>query len=256
MTRLLGGMQMKTFKNRYLSEKLDIEFQKWKRWSREFLSPNFIASLPKGKPREYTLNEAFIVFWGGHLLDLSCSIVEARRIIKNLSQWLTKRGQWPDNEGYKAKGVNKHIKSYTISIIPVKLWPKPVEGDKFAYPFQVYAEEAEWCKSQRPRFGFRYMIKGDIAQGPIIYEGHEVSSKIFSIEEIDAHGYQVPQIPRLHERLQIEGIKAKEAWLQASENVQEFSKDDDTRPMKVLEISHLVSVFKLAVEGWGKFYGE
>ena len=80
---------IKFYINRELSEKLGIKLSKWKRWSREFLPPDPLGGLQSGYARQYTLDQAFIVFLGGHLVaDLHFSIPETKQIIEELGPWI------------------------------------------------------------------------------------------------------------------------------------------------------------------------
>lgn len=105
--------------NRELSDKLVINFAKWKRWSREFLPPDIVTSLGKGYRREYKVNEAFMVYLGGYLVGtLGYAIPEARKILAALSPWLQEKGQLPDNQGLKPEGIDKYVQWFEITIYP------------------------------------------------------------------------------------------------------------------------------------------
>ena len=83
---------IKFYVNRELSEKLAIRLSRWKRWSREFLPPDPLGGLQSGYARQYTIDQAFIVFLGGYLVaDLHFSIPEAKQIVKELSPWIKTR---------------------------------------------------------------------------------------------------------------------------------------------------------------------
>ena len=80
------------FVNRELSDKLAIRLSKWKRWSREFLPPDPLGGLQSGYARQYTLDQAFTVFLGGHLVaDRHFPISEAKTILKDLAAWIASR---------------------------------------------------------------------------------------------------------------------------------------------------------------------
>jgi len=80
---------IKFYVNRELSAKLDIKLSKWKRWSREFLPPDPLGGMQSGYARQYTLDQAFMVFLGGHLVaDLHFSIPETKQIIEELGPWI------------------------------------------------------------------------------------------------------------------------------------------------------------------------
>ena len=83
---------IKFYINRELSAKLAIRLSKWKRWSREFLPPDPLGGLQSGYARQYTIDQAFIVFLGGHLVaDLHFSIPESRQIVEDLGPWIKTR---------------------------------------------------------------------------------------------------------------------------------------------------------------------
>jgi hypothetical protein len=72
-----------------LSEKLNINFHKLKRWGREFLPPDPSAGQSQGVARVLTFDDAFTIFIGGHLASqLKYGIPEARIILELLLPWL------------------------------------------------------------------------------------------------------------------------------------------------------------------------
>lgn len=84
---------IKFYVNRELSQLLQIRLSRWKRWSREFLPPDPLGGLQSGYARQYTVDQAFVVFLGGHLVaGLHFSIPEAKQIIADLWPWLKKEG--------------------------------------------------------------------------------------------------------------------------------------------------------------------
>lgn len=81
------------YNSRYLSEKLGINLAKWKRWSREFLDPDPLGGLQSGVTRQYSLRDAFKVYFGGYLVNtLKFTIPEALTIISDLTPWLRANG--------------------------------------------------------------------------------------------------------------------------------------------------------------------
>ena len=96
---------LRFYTNRELSEKLEINLAKWKRWSREFFPPDPLGGLQSGYARQYSFNDAFKLALGGHLVaDLRFTIPEARQILLDLDAWLTNRGYYFDLEMLE-KGV-------------------------------------------------------------------------------------------------------------------------------------------------------
>ena len=81
------------YKSRHLSEKLNINLAKWKRWSRDFLSPDPLGGLQSGVARQFSLKDAFKVYFGGYLVgELKFTIPDAKRVIADLSPWLKEMG--------------------------------------------------------------------------------------------------------------------------------------------------------------------
>jgi len=84
---------IKYFLNRELARKLEINLARWKRWSREFLPPDPLGGLQSGFARQYSPEDAFTVFLGGHLVsNLRYSIPEAKQILADLRGWLKSHG--------------------------------------------------------------------------------------------------------------------------------------------------------------------
>lgn len=81
------------YESRYLSERLNVNISKWKRWSREFLDPDPLGGLQSGVARQFNLQDAFKVFLGGFLVsELKFTIPESLKILSDLSPWLKKKG--------------------------------------------------------------------------------------------------------------------------------------------------------------------
>ena len=59
---------LRFFSNRELSAGLSIPLARWKRWSREFLSPDPLGGMQSGYARQYNLNSALKILLGGHLV--------------------------------------------------------------------------------------------------------------------------------------------------------------------------------------------
>jgi hypothetical protein len=82
---------MKYYTSRELSEKLSINLAKWKRWAREFLPPDPLGGLRSGYARQYTREEAFIVFLGGYAVgDLNIPVPATKKLLQDLSLWFEK----------------------------------------------------------------------------------------------------------------------------------------------------------------------
>ena len=77
------------YTSRELSRKFNINLARWKRWTREFLSPDPLGGLQSGYARQYSHDEAFTVVLAGHLVaELKFSIPETKQILNDLRQWL------------------------------------------------------------------------------------------------------------------------------------------------------------------------
>jgi hypothetical protein len=106
------------YSNRELSEKLQINLAKWKRWSREFLPPDVLGGFQSGYARQYTIDDAFWVFLGGHLVkDLHLSIPESKRVLRDLRQWLHDNGFTNSSEKTETGDSGSLIQEYIIAIL-------------------------------------------------------------------------------------------------------------------------------------------
>ncbi|BBO66830.1 hypothetical protein DSCA_07600 [Desulfosarcina alkanivorans] len=81
------------YTNRELSEKLEINLARWKRWSRSFLPPDPLGGMQSGYARQYTFKDLLKVFLGGHLIShLRLSVQDSRKVLADLAPWLKKAG--------------------------------------------------------------------------------------------------------------------------------------------------------------------
>lgn len=95
------------YNSRELSNKLNVNIAKWKRWVREFLPPDPLGGLQSGYARQFNLKEAFRVFLGGYLVSaLKFTIPEARQILKDLDSWLKTEGFYALQPQNNAKAIN------------------------------------------------------------------------------------------------------------------------------------------------------
>lgn len=118
---------IKFYSNRELSEHLAIRLSKWKRWSREFLPPDPLGGMQSGYARQYTLDQAFTVFLGGHLVaDLHFSIPEAKQIVQELTPWI--HSHKPSFTGKTTEKVFETTKVYIFKQIV-----SPDQGIAFTY---------------------------------------------------------------------------------------------------------------------------
>jgi len=118
---------IKFYSNRELSDRLAIRLSKWKRWSREFLPPDPLGGMQSGYARQYTLDQAFTVFLGGHLVaDLHFSIPEARQIGQELAPWIHTH-----IPSFLGKTTEKSFENTTVYIF--KQISLPDKGAAFTY---------------------------------------------------------------------------------------------------------------------------
>jgi hypothetical protein len=81
------------YTNREISERLEINLARWKRWSRSFLPPDPLGGMQSGYARQYVFKDLFKVYLGGHLLShLKLSVPESQQVLTDLSAWLKKNG--------------------------------------------------------------------------------------------------------------------------------------------------------------------
>ena len=111
---------IKFYTNRELSQKLEINLARWKRWSREFLPPDPLGGIQSGYARQYSIDSAFTVYLGGYLVgELKCTISEAKKILEELKSWLKEKDFYLNTENAgKSKNKEKDlVKEYIIFIL-------------------------------------------------------------------------------------------------------------------------------------------
>ena len=147
---------IKFFTNRDVSKSLDINLSRWKRWSREFLPPDPLGGMQSGFARQYSPDDAFKVYFGGHLVaDLKFTIPEARQILTDLQAWFVEKGFYFDSRRNATvdESVDQLIKKYIIFI------------------------EREKDPENAPRF--LYTIRGIISNEPVTYNGVEIMKELY-----------------------------------------------------------------------------
>jgi hypothetical protein len=110
---------LRFFSNRELSAGLSIPLARWKRWSREFLPPDPLGGLQSGVTRQFSVDEALIVFLGGHLVaELRMSVPDARQILQDLKPCLRDIGLFANSRIHErfSAGSTDSITFYTIFI--------------------------------------------------------------------------------------------------------------------------------------------
>jgi hypothetical protein len=100
-----AGNMIKFYTNQELSQALDINLARWKRWSREFLPPDPLGGLQSGYARQYNVDQAFTVYLGGFLVgELKYTIPQARRILLDLRSWLVTHQFYTDYSRHNPPG--------------------------------------------------------------------------------------------------------------------------------------------------------
>ena len=152
------------FTNRKLAERLNINLAKWKRWSREFLPPDPLGGLQSGYARQYSPNEAFIVYLGGHLVARGkFSIPEAKQIVKDLNEWLAANGFYFD---VNASGSRTEASDWSSTKTVIFILKRGGGDDGM------------------PEFG--YIIRGIISQKAVAGEDRHMVQALYTETFIDA----------------------------------------------------------------------
>jgi len=81
------------YDSKHLSQRLNINPARWKRWARTFLPPDPLGGLQSGVAWQFNVKDAFKVYLGGYLVgELSFAIPEASQVLDDLSNWLRNNG--------------------------------------------------------------------------------------------------------------------------------------------------------------------
>ena len=110
---------IKFYTNRELADKLSINLAKWKRWSREFLPPDPLGGMQSGYTRQYSIDDAFKVYLGGHLVSaIKYTLPEAKKILHDLHDWLADVGIYKNSgrDLENTAGPATSVKRYIIFI--------------------------------------------------------------------------------------------------------------------------------------------
>lgn len=110
---------LKFFTNRQLAVKFGLPLAKLKRWSREFLPPDPLGGLQSGVARQYSVDQAWILFLGAHLVaELKAGIPEAKRILEDLTPFFKDAGVFanaPVRNHYRL-GDSGKLPLFTVTI--------------------------------------------------------------------------------------------------------------------------------------------
>ncbi len=116
--------------SRQLSNKLNINLAKWKRWVREFLPPDPLGGMQSGVTRQFNTKDAFKVYLGGYLVGtLKFTIPDASTILSDLSPWLKAQGFFKIHARPSLNGAEK-MPSYQLFI-------HPQPGQRFCYELRT-----------------------------------------------------------------------------------------------------------------------
>ena len=162
---------LRFFSNRELSAGLSIPLARWKRWSREFLPPDPLGGLQSGVARQFSVDEALIVFLGGHLVaELKTSVPDARQILKDLKPCLRDIGLFANSRIHErfSAGAADPINFYTIFI---------------------YRERTEPGLAAR----FTYMLRGEISRTSQDHGGRTVYLERYIEERIPLLAQSLPK---------------------------------------------------------------
>ena len=106
------------YNSRYLSQKLQINLAKWKRWVREFLPPDPLGGIQSGVTRQFNTKDAFKVYFAGYLVGtLKFTIPDASQTMTDLSPWLKAQGFFQIHARLPLNGAN-HMANHYLFIHP------------------------------------------------------------------------------------------------------------------------------------------
>ena len=148
---------IKFFTSRELSQSLETNLAKWKRWSREFLPPDPLGGMQSGYARQYHPDQAFTVYLGGLLVaDLKFTIPEAKQILQDLQEWLTEKGFYFNRSGkiMPVTGEEEIVKKYILLI--------------------------EGGTRKDDRFDFIYTVRGIISKKSVDYNGIQIMNERYT----------------------------------------------------------------------------
>ena len=85
-------------KNKEISEKFEIAHTKVRRYAKDFLPADPVATHQSGKAREHSVNDVFKIYLAEHLIvDMGFKTEEAQNIMHDLGPWLEHNGFFPEN---------------------------------------------------------------------------------------------------------------------------------------------------------------
>ena len=107
------------FTSRMISEKLNINLAKWKRWSRAFLPPDPLGGKQSGYARHYSITDALTVYLGGLLVgNLNLSVPESRSLLPHFLEWMKANRLMPDqNHQFREVSDDPEMEEHPVRLI-------------------------------------------------------------------------------------------------------------------------------------------
>jgi hypothetical protein len=162
---------LRFFSNRELSTGLSIPLARWKRWSREFLPPDPLGGLQSGVTRQFSVDEALIVFLGGHLVaELKTSVPDARQILKDLRPCLRDIGLFANSR------VHERFSAAS---------PDPI----IFYTLFIYRDNPDLSAASR----FTYALRGEISRTSQDHGGRTVYLERYIEERLPLSAQSLPK---------------------------------------------------------------
>ena len=162
---------LRFFSNRELSTGLSIPLARWKRWSREFLPPDPLGGLQSGVTRQFSVDEALIVFLGGHLVaELKTSVPDARQILKDLKPCLRDIGLFANSRVHERFNAGS---------------PEPIT----IYTLFIYRDSPDLSSASR----FTYALRGEISRTLQDHGGRMVYLERYIEERIPLSAQSLPK---------------------------------------------------------------
>ena len=111
--------------NRKFAEMTHHNYQKVRRWSREIFGIDPRAGQSQGFAREYTIEQAFLLYLAAHLIsDRKVGIQDTKKIIQHVGYWLEEHKFFPlenwEEEAYGSaviEGQSKSLTGWDITVI-------------------------------------------------------------------------------------------------------------------------------------------
>lgn len=96
---------------------LNINLNRWKQLTREYLRPDPLAGQQCGRARDFSAEEIVLVYYAEQLLRAKFPVKIVGSIICDLEQYFKNRGFFPMNRWCKKYPMGKSLPSYSIVIV-------------------------------------------------------------------------------------------------------------------------------------------